>query len=84
MLIFCIFRVFFSHQHVQMITGPHEKSGVEKIFGDPFLTLKHKFENNFRKPYFQKRTLDGDFTYYFMLKNNSQHETNQHLKIDPP
>ena len=34
---FSIFRVFFSHQHIQMITGPHEKSGVEKFFGDPFL-----------------------------------------------
>ena len=47
MLHFSIFHLFFSHQHVQMITGPHEKSGVEKFFGDPFLT---KFI------YFQKLT----------------------------
>ena len=38
MLLFSIFHVFFSHQHVQMITGPHAKSFVEKFFGDPFLT----------------------------------------------
>ena len=38
MLLFSIFQVLFSHQHVQMITGPHEKSGVENFFGDPFLT----------------------------------------------
>ena len=38
MLLFSIFHVFFSHQNVQMNTGPHEKSGVEKFFGDPFLT----------------------------------------------
>ena len=38
MLLLSIFHVFFSHQHVQMITGPHEKNGGEKFFGDPFLT----------------------------------------------
>ena len=38
MLLFSIFHVFFLHQNVQMNTGPHEKSGVENFFGDPFLT----------------------------------------------
>ena len=38
MLLFFYFSRIFSHKHVQMITGPHEKSGVEKFFGDPFLT----------------------------------------------
>ena len=38
MLHFSIFHVFFSHQHVQIITGPHKKSSVEKNFGDPLLT----------------------------------------------
>ena len=37
MLLFSIFRVFFSHQHVQMITGPHEKKWCGKIFWGPFL-----------------------------------------------
>ena len=30
--------LFLLHQHAQMNTGPHEKSGVKIFFGDPFLT----------------------------------------------
>ena len=33
-----IFHEYFWHQHVQMVTGSHEKSGVENLFWDPFLT----------------------------------------------
>ena len=36
MLLFSIF--FLLHQHAQMNTGPHEKSGVKIFLGDPFLT----------------------------------------------
>ena len=35
---FFYFSRIFSHQHVQIITGPHKKSSVEKNFGDPLLT----------------------------------------------
>ena len=32
MQLFFYFSRIFSHQHVQMIMGPHEKSGVENFF----------------------------------------------------
>ena len=43
MLHFSIFHVFFSHQHVQMITGPHEKKWCGKIFWGPFLNKMNFF-----------------------------------------
>ena len=45
MLLFSIFHVFFSHQHVQMITGPHEKKWCGKIFWGPFLNKINFFKN---------------------------------------
>ena len=42
MLLFSIFHVFFSHQHVQMITGAHEKKWCGKIFWVPFKKNVHK------------------------------------------
>ena len=38
MLLFSIIHVFFSHKHVQIITGPHVKKWCGKFFWDPFLT----------------------------------------------
>ena len=35
---FFYFPRIFLHQNIHMNTGPHEKSGVEEFFGDPFLT----------------------------------------------
>ena len=46
MLLFSIFHVFFSHQHVQMITGPHEKKWCGKIFWGPFLNKIFNFRAN--------------------------------------
>ena len=45
MLLFYIFHVFFSHQHVQMITGPHEKKWCGKIFWGPFLNKINFFNH---------------------------------------
>ena len=45
MLLFSIFHVFFSHQHVQMSTGPHEKKLCGKIFWVPFLNKSYFFKN---------------------------------------
>ena len=39
------FHVFFSHQHVQIITGPHEKKWCGKIFWGPFLNKVNFFKN---------------------------------------
>ena len=38
MLFFSISHEYFSHQNVQMVTGPLKKSGVKNFFEDPFLT----------------------------------------------
>ena len=46
MLLFSIFHVFFSHQHVQMITGPHEKKWCGKFFWGPFLNKIMNFRAN--------------------------------------
>ena len=46
MLLFSIFHVFFSHQHVQMITGPHEKKWCGKFFWGPFLNKINFFKPN--------------------------------------
>ena len=45
MLLFSIFHVFFSHQHVQMITGPHEKKWCGNFFWGPFLNKINFFKN---------------------------------------
>ena len=41
---FSIFHIFFSHQHVQMITGPHEKKLCGKILWGPLLNKIDFFE----------------------------------------
>ena len=46
MLLFSFCHVFFSHQHVQMITGPHEKKWCGKIFWGPFLNKILNFRAN--------------------------------------
>ena len=44
MLHFSIFHLFFSHQHVQIITGPHEKKWCGKNFWGPFLNKIYFFQ----------------------------------------
>ena len=64
MLLFSIFHIYVSHQHVQMITGPHEKSCVEKFFGDLFLT-KFTFSGAMRWSNFSSTNLS--FLHDFFL-----------------
>ena len=45
MLLFSIFHVFFSHQNVKMITGPHEKKWCGKNFWGHFLKKINFFKN---------------------------------------
>ena len=60
MLLFSIFHVFFSHQHVQMITGPHEKKWCRNFF---FLN-----KINFFKNYARPKDINLEFFYlYFQL-----------------
>ena len=54
---FSIFRAFFSHQNVQMITGPHEKKWCGKIFWGPFLNKIHFFKKKTALFNFQDREL---------------------------
>ena len=60
MLLFSIFHVFFSHQHVQMITGPHEKKWCRNFF---FIN-KISFFKNYARP----KDINLEFFYlYFQL-----------------
>ena len=45
MLLFSFFHLFFSHEHVQIITGPHEKKWWGKFFWVPFLKKINVFKN---------------------------------------